>query len=192
MPNGDQLGDLRRVVDRVEVAAAGGAVATYTFKYSILDVARSRPHDPLGSLAPGNERIRVPFLKTIEVPDSADYHLTHYTDFTKSGRVKTIQFPTQGKYEYFLRPLVLPDPLCLLQRPDGGVPIQPLRHLSEASPAAQRYGDRPLDLSEPSLPGGARQPDLRPPIANGRTTGAPTSTRRPSTAGGPCTATSTP
>ncbi|MCB1037882.1 MAG: hypothetical protein KDD47_28870, partial [Acidobacteria bacterium] len=87
MPNGDQLGDLRRLVDRVEVAAAGGTVATYQFRYSIQDIPRARPHDPLSSLSPGNERIRVPLLTTIEVPDSADYKMTHFTDFTRSGRV---------------------------------------------------------------------------------------------------------
>ncbi|MCG8462476.1 MAG: hypothetical protein MI919_39835, partial [Holophagales bacterium] len=134
MPNGDQLGDLRRVVDRVDLASAGGGIARYQFRYSIQNIYRSRPHDPTGSLAPGNERIRVPMLTRIEVPDSPDYRLTHYTDFVRSGRVATIQFPTQGKYQYLYGNWFFPtacvyqnDPDAELQFSKGG--ISQKRHL---------------------------------------------------------------
>lgn len=100
LPNGDELGDPRRLVDRVEVAAAGGTSAVYDFSYSIQTISRSRPHDPTVVLNPPSDTIRVPLLTRIAVPDSANYVVSHYTDFTRSGRVQRIQFPTQGKYEY--------------------------------------------------------------------------------------------
>ncbi|MEM7048355.1 MAG: RHS repeat-associated core domain-containing protein [Acidobacteriota bacterium] len=100
LPNGDELGDLRRLVDKVRVAAWGGNAAVYDFNYSIQTIARTRPHDPLGVWGSVAENIRVPLLTWINVPSSKDYFVSYYSDFLRSGRVRRIQFPTQGKYEY--------------------------------------------------------------------------------------------
>ena len=119
LPNGDQLGDLKRVVDRVEVAASAGRVATYDFQYSIREIMRSRPHDPDLKLGPADASIRVPLLDRIAVPDSQDYAFNYLTGVLGSGKIETVQFPTQGKYQYRYRNWSFPTACVFQDDPDA-------------------------------------------------------------------------
>lgn len=98
--NGDELGDLLRVVDKVEIAAVNNTIATYRFAYATETVQRSRPHDPRLLLGTASAEMTVPMLKSITVPHSLPYRFTHYSDFLKSGRIKQVTLPTRGKYLY--------------------------------------------------------------------------------------------
>ncbi|MEM7052410.1 MAG: RHS repeat-associated core domain-containing protein [Acidobacteriota bacterium] len=101
--NGDELGDLLRVLDRVVVAASAGRQAEYKFEYLTKLVQRTTPHDPNGTLGSAARTMRVPVLKKIVVPETRPYRFTYYYGYLKSGRIKEITLPTLGKYAYDYR-----------------------------------------------------------------------------------------
>jgi RHS repeat-associated protein len=101
--NGDQFGDLRRVLLRAEVASFGGGSATYSFNYTTMNLRRTEPHDENNLLPAGADFITVPVLNRIDVPAANDYIFTTLTDATDSGRIKKIRLPSQGYIEYDYR-----------------------------------------------------------------------------------------
>lgn len=70
--DGDEWGDLRRIVDFVDVAAFGGTIARYDFSYATHTIGRSCPHDD--EFFPANANaIRTRVLTSITVPESQPY-----------------------------------------------------------------------------------------------------------------------
>lgn len=110
--DGDEWGDLRRIVTEVRLAAFGDAVATYGFVYETHTLARACPHDYPNSAPTLTTRL----LARIDVPrtpdgsgglrnDARPYVFdTHHQDQTAcdawAGRLRSYTLPTLGKVEY--------------------------------------------------------------------------------------------
>ncbi|MEM7050378.1 MAG: RHS repeat-associated core domain-containing protein [Acidobacteriota bacterium] len=105
---GDEIGDLRRVVTDVNLAAFGGQTATYNFHYDYPRISRGCPNntDEDGNiLGPDNHRIRVPMLSAIDFPEGQGFEFDSYTPSALgcsklSGKVHTMITPSQGKTGY--------------------------------------------------------------------------------------------
>lgn len=95
----------QQVVDRVEVAAFGGARATYTFRYNFDDfqsvvVTGCRNNDPQTANLP------VVLLTSLTLPDGTSYSMPVADYFTaattpcKAGMINRLKLPTLGKIEW--------------------------------------------------------------------------------------------
>lgn len=106
---GSQMGDLSRVVKRVEVAAFGGQIATYSFHTAVRRMSRGCPNntDTNGNVVfhPDNFTIDVPVLDRIDFPEGQGF--VFVTDAAVSagcadgnGLIRSVVAPTQGKTVY--------------------------------------------------------------------------------------------
>lgn len=99
--DGDEWGDLRRVVTSVDVAAFNGKRAVYNFQYDIRTVGRGCPHDASQFPGDGFTTIRVPVLQKITVPHSQPWELETSSDSAgscqrTSGKLTKVTAPSQG------------------------------------------------------------------------------------------------
>jgi RHS repeat-associated protein len=100
------------VIDRVELAAFGGATATYHFSYASATIARACPHnDPtLGA------NVQVPLLTSVSLPDGSSYQVPVADYLTavlpascrSSGKLRGLTLPTLGRLEYTYQDYTLP------------------------------------------------------------------------------------
>ncbi|MEO1083856.1 MAG: hypothetical protein AAFY88_06410, partial [Acidobacteriota bacterium] len=103
--DGDEWGDLRRIITRVQVAAFGGASASYEFNYASATIGRSCSPNS-GSLFTADQTITTKVLSSIEVPDALPYSFT--TNISSStacggdirGRITGVTLPTRGRISY--------------------------------------------------------------------------------------------
>ncbi|MCP3964452.1 MAG: hypothetical protein GY719_42025 [bacterium] len=101
--DGDEIGDLRKVVKRVELAAFGSQKATYNFYYATKSLPRGAPHEA-NELPAAANTLRTRVLSQISVPHSQPWKFTTYTasDPDFSGRLTEVTAPARGKiaWEY--------------------------------------------------------------------------------------------
>ncbi len=126
--HGDQLGDVRRVVDRVEVAAFGDNTAVYTFDYGINRITRGCPNnqsvDGVPQLPVSNNTIRVPILRGISFPEGQGFTFETNTAqsgecYNLSGRIRAVNTPTQGRIEYTYQRWGFPTPCIYVNNDDA-------------------------------------------------------------------------
>lgn len=108
LPNGDELGDLKRILNKIRVAAIGESYAEFVFSYSNQEVDRGRPHDPTGNLGQASSTMTVPLLTEISIPLSQPYKFQYFTDFSRSGKVQQVILPARGRFEYDYEPWHFP------------------------------------------------------------------------------------
>ncbi|MEM9556937.1 MAG: RHS repeat-associated core domain-containing protein [Acidobacteriota bacterium] len=102
--DGDEWGDLRRVVTRVELAAFGGATARYVFNYRTETLKRGCPHDA-AHIPGGYNTLTAAVLESITVPHSQPYVFDTITGLggacsDRDGRIASVTLPTRGKIAY--------------------------------------------------------------------------------------------
>ncbi|MCB1056491.1 MAG: hypothetical protein KDD11_13395, partial [Acidobacteria bacterium] len=135
---GDELGDLRRVVEDVDLAAFGGRRAVYSFDYSdpVTPVLRGCPNnvDENGTAAfdLSNDLIGVPILKSIQPPEGQPWvfetsqptlgdcragAIGGHANVT-SGRITAMVAPGQGKVRYTYGNWSFPTPCNFREQPD--------------------------------------------------------------------------
>ncbi len=105
---GDEPGDLRRVLKAARLAAFGGTTATYTFDTSVRRINRGCPN-PWGEF-PSLSTLSVPILNEVHLPESVDVPPWVITTDTElfadtacrhgSGRVESVRLPTLGTVEW--------------------------------------------------------------------------------------------
>ncbi|MCB1058358.1 MAG: hypothetical protein KDD11_22890, partial [Acidobacteria bacterium] len=104
--NGDEWGDLRRILDKVQVKTFGGTTATYTFNYETRTMTRGCPHDA-AELPNALSTIRTRVLTGIDGPEGQSWHFETLSDSSgtcsdDSGRISAVQAPTKGWLRYGL------------------------------------------------------------------------------------------
>ena len=106
---GDEWGDFKKVVTRVEVPAFGGAQAEYLFHYQNRRLTRECPHSEEYYEQGRANNITVPVLEQITVPAGSQPYVfsTHSAENTGNcnnlnGRLEEVQLPSGGRlaYEY--------------------------------------------------------------------------------------------
>ncbi|MEM7581858.1 MAG: RHS repeat-associated core domain-containing protein [Acidobacteriota bacterium] len=96
-PEGDEWGDLRKVVTKVELAAFGSQKATYNFSYTLRTLQRGAPHDGHRLPAAVNT-IHVAVLDKITVPLSQPWRFKIYDQNPFiAGRLSEVTGPTRGR-----------------------------------------------------------------------------------------------
>jgi RHS repeat-associated protein len=113
--NVTQDGQTIEVVDRVELAAFGGATAVYDFSYASTTIARGCPHnDPaIGT------NVQVTLLTGVTLPDGSAYQMPvsdYITELTQasavcrsSGAIRGLTLPTYGRLVWTYQDYVLPN-----------------------------------------------------------------------------------
>ncbi|MEM9598252.1 MAG: hypothetical protein AAGD06_28570, partial [Acidobacteriota bacterium] len=137
----DELGDLRRVLREVRLAAFDDREAVYGFRYALRNVSRGRPHDENGDLPPWESTMRVPVLEGIDFPVGEGFTFeTEVTSPLLAGKILSVTGPTQGKISYDYRRWSFPtrcvythDEDAELDYPRWGIQSKTL-HLLDGSP----------------------------------------------------------
>ena len=103
---GDEPGDVRRVLKSANLAAFGGSTATYLFETEVKSLVRPCPNEweDVQSLY----SLQTPVLRSVTPPEDVQpWEITTHTPFSTntacvrtSGRVQEIQLPTLGKIAY--------------------------------------------------------------------------------------------
>ncbi|MCP3962206.1 MAG: hypothetical protein GY719_30555, partial [bacterium] len=100
----DEIGDLRKVVKKVELAAFGSQKATYDFLYTTRTLQRGHPHDERNELPQHADEIRTRVLDRITVPESQPWKFTTFTTSNPyfNGRLIEATGPSRGRiaWEY--------------------------------------------------------------------------------------------
>lgn len=96
--DGDEWGDLRRVVLSVNLAAFGGETATYDFEYQSRHVQRACLHD--GSLEGTDKALNTRVLLKIKVPHSEPYVFVTADKSCIGARITELTLPTGGGWKY--------------------------------------------------------------------------------------------
>ena len=95
----DPSGYYPRIIDRVELAAFNGTVATYTFAYTTASIARpSVDNDPATPAS-----VNLPLLESITHPDGSKQLFTYHPAGAAAdshGRLASMRLPTMGKIEW--------------------------------------------------------------------------------------------
>ena len=94
---GDEWGDLRKVVTRVRLAASAGRSADYDFNYRLVNLQRGNPHD--GHLLPAAANtIRTAVLDRITVPESQPWKFQYWEEANTyiNGRLISVTNPSRG------------------------------------------------------------------------------------------------
>ena len=96
-PEGDEWGDLRKVVKKVDLAAFNGQRAVYNFGYTPRTMNRGKPHDA-NQLPVSAHTIRVPLLTQITVPHSQPWRFKYSTSSSGyyAGRIVEATAPSRG------------------------------------------------------------------------------------------------
>ena len=104
--DGDQWGDLRKVVTEVDLAAFGGQRAVYGFATAVRPMPRACPHEWDKFPASFNS-LTAPVLEGITVPESQDWAFETSTTGAgsgsctlMSGKVTEVTTPAQGRVQY--------------------------------------------------------------------------------------------
>ena len=102
---GDEWGDLRRVVTKVQLAAFSGT-AEYDFSYSTHTIGRSCPPTNTTLHLAADREIVTRVLNRITVPESQPWKFTTNTSSSTAcggdirGKVTEVTLPTRGKIQY--------------------------------------------------------------------------------------------
>ncbi|MDY7095646.1 MAG: hypothetical protein SX243_21945, partial [Acidobacteriota bacterium] len=104
-PDGDEWGDLRRILSHVQLASFGGSTATYNFHYRTETTMRGCPHDDDFPTASNTLTTRV--LDGIDGPEGQSWKFDTFTNpsggcSNLAGKIEAVQAPTKGwlRFEY--------------------------------------------------------------------------------------------
>ncbi|MDY7096015.1 MAG: RHS repeat-associated core domain-containing protein [Acidobacteriota bacterium] len=112
--DGDEWGDMRKVLQEADLAAFNGTRAVYGFNYQVRTMPRGCPVDTQ-SLPVGFDHLRAAVLTGITVPDAQDWSFVTNTQVPKgsgctylTGKVTQVNTPAQGSVSYQYGPWLFP------------------------------------------------------------------------------------